>query len=278
MKEKIELIKIFLTCRNRFHLTRFCIQALYKFTHQPFQLYVYDNLTDYLVRDHWGFFCSLYEKGLITKYVANTRHSTFGCFSKAVAWNEFGHIHMMDPLWDTTDFLLCLDNDILVTDGWDLVVSSIWSSLKESEWYKYIHVVTQWYGSKLGQKNKTELNGYTCHLGTHTGSGFWAVKPTFFLDVGFLDITKFIGLNKKHDQFYWQMMLEKNQGLPYICGVEHMLFYNCGWWGTKSLCNTLTVCPDSDVSFSEEEDKLSQMTFSEFYSAVQEASEKLFFR
>ena len=106
------MIKIFMTVRNRLAITKKCIAAIQKHSTIPYQLYVYDNQTNYKLDEHFKYFSKLYNKGLVTQVVFNTNASTFNAFSKAASCNMFGLLHQQDPEKNKYSFLLILDNDI----------------------------------------------------------------------------------------------------------------------------------------------------------------------
>lgn len=268
------MIKIFLTCRNRLGITKKCIQAIRRHTKLKFQLYVYDNLTNYRIEDNWEYFCSLYRKGILTQYTCNTKQSTFDAFSKAVACNLFGKLHLMDPKRHAYSFLLFLDNDILVLPGWDLVVRAVMQDLEKLNW-KHIKAVEQFKdgGIKHGKPHTAPIGGYGAYLGKLGGSGFWAVKPNFFEDVGFLDIKSLVGQDKKHDQTYWRLMDQKSGGKPYILGVKTRMIYHCGGM-VGSICNTLTRNRKGNVNFEEQDKMVESLSFEDFLEKARIKNEK----
>ena len=54
------MIKIFLTVRNRLAITKKCIQAIHKHSTMPYQLYVYNNQTNYKLDEHFEYFYELF--------------------------------------------------------------------------------------------------------------------------------------------------------------------------------------------------------------------------
>ena len=56
------MVKIFMSVRNRLGITKKCIEALKKHSKLPHQIYVYDNETNYRLRDHFDYFADLYER------------------------------------------------------------------------------------------------------------------------------------------------------------------------------------------------------------------------
>lgn len=261
------MIKIMMTVRNRFELTKKSIEGLYKHTKHKFQLYVYDNLTDYRVKDHYEFFHKLYEKGLISQITFNTKESTFDAFSKSIASNQFGYNHLMDPQKNKYPFLLILDNDMIVTPEWDKYILMAWRDIKK---YKLnnIKIIGQNPGGiKYATKCEHRIAGVSSKIGKLGGSGFWAIRNNFFDEIGFLPIENFVGINKKHDQYYWKKLDSYNKGKPYILGLDHTLAIHTGS-SFGSVCNKLTKDKNSDISFKEQEEKLSKLSFDEFYSKV----------
>ena len=268
------MIKIFLTVRNRLSITAKCVAALKRHSVLPHQIYVYENLSSYKEEEHFMFFCKLYKNKLISKVVFNTKESTFDAFSKAVACNEFGHLHEMDPKKDTYDYLVFLDNDIIVTPGWDEVFRRAWSDVKKYA-LQNVKVIGQAPGGiKCRQSISQKIAGYNAILGTNGGSALWSVKPNFFTDVGFLDIKKFVGHDKKHDQEYWKLLMASTKGKNYILGLQTKLGIHCGG-EAGSICNILTkhrlnVNRNEMIKFSDAEERIEKMSFEEFYDAIKD--------
>ena len=262
------MVKIFLSVRNRLGITKKCIQALQKHSELPHQIYVYDNLTDYRVDEHFSYFSDLYQKGIVQQVTFNTNASTFNAFSKAVACNQFGHNHLQDPNKDKYTYLLFLDNDIIVAPGWDTVLRKVWIHVIKSK-MKNIHVITQLPGGIMRARQDLKIEGFDTKLGKLGGSGFWSIRPTFFDTVGFLNIPTLVGANKKHDQNYWRKLDVLNNGKEYILGIQKLLAQHCGSQ-VGSICNRLTKNKDADIRFVESDQKIEAMEFDDFYKWISE--------
>lgn len=267
------MIKIFVTVRNRLAITKKCFEALRLHTKTPFQLYVFNNQTSYLVEEHFHYFNKLFRKGLITQVVFNTNDSTFNAFSKAAACNMFGLWHEQDPLKDNYDFLLILDNDMIVCPEWDTKVKAAWKHVAKNK-MNHIKIIGQLPGGIKSTEGKTIINdslhGAPGRLG---GSGFWAVKSNFFSDVGYLDLKQLVGHNKRHDQLYWTKLGKSTNGQAYILGLKSQLAFHCGGSIAGSVCNKLTSNrnnPNKEqlICFEESEEKISNMSFEEFYKMI----------
>jgi hypothetical protein len=272
------MIKIFLTVRNRLAITVKCVTALYRHSSIPFVLYVYDNLTNYKVNEHFLYWSMLFEKGLVHQVTFNTKESTFNSFSKAAACNQFGLWHEQDLKRNEYDFLLFLDNDIIVNKGWDEILIKAWKDVKSKN-LENIKIITQLPGGIMERKPLSyKIGGYSCKEGKLSGSGFWSVRTNFFKDVGFLNLNKLVGHNKKHDQEYWKLLEAKNKGVSYVLGVEEKLAYHAGGRISGSVCNSLTNIRDEKlalekISFKESEKELDSMTFDAFYKKLQESKD-----
>ena len=120
------MFKVMMTVRNRLAITIKAVEALYKHSSIDFQLYIYDNLTNYKIKEHFEYMWKLYETGLASQVTFNTKKSTFNAFSKAAASNQFGRLHQEDPNKDKYDFLTFMDNDIIVMQDWDLTIKKAW--------------------------------------------------------------------------------------------------------------------------------------------------------
>lgn len=267
------MIKVFVTVRNRLAITQKCLQSLKLHTKTPFQLYVYDNQTSYLLDRHFSYFNKLLYKKMITQIVFNTNDSTYNAFSKAAACNMFGLWHEQDPNKDKYDFLLILDNDMILCPGWDLKVKAAWDHVKKNKMH-HIKVIGQLPGGIKSIEAKTEIqNDLYGSSGRLGGSGFWAIRTNFFSDVGLLDLKQLIGQDKKHDQLYWHKLGKSSNGKTYILGLKSQLAIHCGGAIAGSVCNRLTRHrndPNKEklICFEESEEGISKMSFEDFYKMV----------
>lgn len=267
------MVKIFLSVRNRLAITKKTIEALKRHSTIPHQIYVYDNASNYLLEEHFWFFYKLYQKGAITQITFTSETSTFNAFSKASTCNFFGRQHEEDPKKDSYDFLLMLDNDMIVAPDWDKKIKTAWKYLNKKR-MNNIKIVTQLPGGmknvdKVPHEIGDDLKGRTGFLG---GSGFWAVRPNFFSDVGFLPLKKLVGQDKQHDQLYWQQLSKTTNGKPYIFGLLDKLAYHSGPVA-GSVCNRLTrnkgnKNKNSVIKFEEQEERLKSLKFDEFYELI----------
>lgn len=268
------MIKIFITVRNRLAITKKCIHALKTHSVIPHSIYVYNNATNYLIENHFAYFCKMYKEGYIDQVCFTTEKSTFKAFSKASTCNFFGKQHELDPNKDKYKFLVMLDNDIIVTPEWDKKLLSAWEYIQTNK-VNHIKVIGQLPG---GIKNKTstaykitdEINGKD---GKNGGSGLWSVRPDFFSDVGFLDLPRLVNLHKKHDQLYWILLERASKGKPYILGLDHKLGIHCGK-SSGSVCNTLTRNIKNSnknelIKFEQTEKEISDMSFEDFYTKIE---------
>lgn len=268
------MYKIFLTVRNRLAITTKCIAALKRHAVIPNQIYVYENLTSYKIPEHFVYWAMLYEKGLISQVTFNSRESTYGAFSKASSCNSFGLQHEQDPKKDSYDFLLFMDNDIIVTPRFDEILLNAWHDIRKSK-LDNIRVIGQLPG---GIKSITNLpyaiGGVEAVTGQLGGSGFWCVKSDFFRDVGYLNLQSLMDLNKRHDVEYWGKMSKVSGGKDYIVGLKKKLCIHCGKIA-GSTCNTLTRNKNLQESekeklirFEKSEEDIDKMSFDEFYEKV----------
>ena len=266
------MIKIMITCRNRLAITKKCIEALRRHTTTPFQLFVYDNNTNYLIKEHFEYWRKLYDEKILTQLVVTTEGSTFKAFSKAVASNLFGQQHELDPNKDKYDFLVILDNDIILLPKWDTYIKLAFKVVYKSR-KDHIKIVTQIPGGVKCKTEKLDLGkdifGYMGKLG---GSGLWCIKPTFFKEIGFLNINQLVGCDKKHDQMYWGLLEKASQGKPYILALNQKLGLHCGPIA-GSVCNNLSrlkMDPNKEekIKFEEQEKSIEKENFDDFFRRV----------
>jgi hypothetical protein len=178
----------------------------------------------------------------------------------------------MDPNRDEYDFLLCLDNDVLVMPKYDLRLKTAWDYVNKKK-MKNIKVIASLPG---GIKHMVEtvdiipgkMIGRTGRLG---GSGAWSFRPNFFKDVGFLSIPQLVGKAKQHDQQYWELMQRAAGNQPYIMGLKPKLFLHVGP-RAGSVCNRLTRqahLPNEQklkgIEFEKQENTIDALSFDEFY-------------
>jgi len=266
------MIKVFMSVRNRLAITKKSIAALWNHTTSKFQLYVYDNSTNHRLEEHFQYFHKLYSKGLITQITFNTDASTFNAFSKAVACNQFGYQHETDPKKDKYKFLMIMDNDIVVTPGWDEVFSEVWKEVHQNK-MKHIKVIGQLPGGIKHKHQPIKLAGYECKPGKLGGSGLWSIRNNFFSNVGYLPLDRLVNQAKLHDQIYWRILEKKTKGQPYILGIKHKLGIHCGKVA-GSVCNVLTRGRNNPkeamekIKFKEAEKKIDNMSFQAFYDMI----------
>jgi len=267
------MIKIAMCVRNRLGITKKAIEALHKHTNGKFQLYIYDNISTYRVKEHFQYFWKLYEQGAITQVVFNTKNSTHNAFSKCSSTNEFGLNHEQDPKKDNYEFLTMIDNDMIVTPGWDDEIRKLWDSV-ESYKLDHVFVVGQHPGGTKHRFGGPYKSGDTpFHVGKLGGSGFWNVRPNFFRQVGYIDLQQVVGLHKKHDQTYWRLLNKASGGKGYIASLEKKLVFHLGGM-VGSVCNNLTKTniPEQKklkiIEFKESDEKIENMDFDEFYNMV----------
>jgi len=256
------MIKICITVRNRLAITKKCLEAIKRHSILPHQIYIYDNNTNYLLNEHFKYFHELYKKREISQITFTTIQSTFNAFSKAVTFNLFGRQHEEDPEKGSYNFLLLLDNDIIVTPGYDQKLAAVWKYMKKNN-MKDVKIVGQKPGGIKGMKkvdyNIGKMVGRVGKLG---GSGLWSMRSDFFRDVGFLE-----NHNKKHDQLYWQKCEQATNGKPYIFALQEKLGIHCGKLA-GSVCNRLARNVDADIKFEGAEKEIDNMNFDTFYNKI----------
>ena len=272
------MIKIGITVRNRLGITKKCIEALLQHSTIPHQIYIYDNLTDYKLENHFAFYHTLLKKKLIHQVTFNTAESTYNAFSKAISLNQFGLNHEQDPEKDKCEMLVTLDNDIIVMPGWDKILRKVWIDIER---YKMsnIYVVAQYLGSsiKYGKWLDRDLGGYKSYYGKLSGSCLWASRSNFYKQVGLLDPKPLVGFNKKHDQHYWTKMETLSHGQAYVLGIEAPLLLRGGPIA-GSVCNIIGFNNSphklKHIQYQKQDEYIESLSFKDFYRKLYKSYEQ----
>ena len=272
------MIKIAITVRNRLGVTRKCIGALKQHSTIPHQIYIYDNLTDYKLKEHFEFYHNLLNKKLITQVTFNTSDSCYNAFSKAMSLNQFGLNHEHDPEKSKCEMLVTLDNDVIVMPGWDKILRNAWLDVERLK-IPNIYVIGQWldgsikYGNFLDKK----IAGYKAYHGKLGGSMLWSSRSNFYKQVGLLDPKPLVGFNKKHDQHYWAKMEKLTNGTPYILGLDAPLLLRGGPLA-GSVCNLIGFSnrPDkiAKTKYQKNDEYIESLNFKEFYGKLYKTYEQ----
>lgn len=272
------MLKIGMCVRNRLEITKKSIEALHRHTSSPFQLYVYDNLTNYRLKDHFNYYHQLLEDKKITQITFNTEQSTHNAFSKASSLNQFGHNHQQEPdIKGKYKFLVFIDNDMLVVPQWDLIIEKGWDYVAKHK-MNDVKIIGQYQGMGIksgGKPNQMvgkKIAGGEAYFGKLGGSGFWTVRNDFFIEVGFLDLKSLVNITKKHDQIYWTKLDKLTNGRGYILGLKQRLVLNTGG-SVGSVCNAIgykkaTKEELEKIKFKKADAKVGNMSFDEFYKQM----------
>ena len=132
-------------------------------------------------------------------------------------------------------------------------------------------------GIKNSHQTQQKIAGFSAKTGVCGGSGFWCVKNDFYRDVGFLDLNLLTGLNKKHDQMYWNKLYQSTNGKDYILGLDHKLCIHTGSMA-GSVCNTATRNKNAKnlnelLKFEESEKAIDEINFDSFYELIKNSKE-----
>ena len=266
------MIKIAITVRNRLAITRKCIESLVQHSTVPHQIYIYDNLTDYRLEDHFSYYNTLLRKKLIHQVTFNTAVSCYNSFSKAISLNDFGMHHEQDHQKNNYEMLVTLDNDIILRKEWDKILLKAWNDINRLQ-LKNIYVITQYLGGavKYGKWLDQKLGGYRAYHGKLSGSCLWASRPNFYEEVGYLDPKTLININKKHDQYYWTKMETLSKGQPYVLGLDAPLLLRGGPIA-GSVCNVIGYSNNPEkikhVRYIEQDKYIDSMNFKDFYKKL----------
>jgi hypothetical protein len=184
----------------------------------------------------------------------------------------FGLQHEQDPRKDDYEFLLMLDNDIILTPGWDLELKRAWKYIRKNK-LKHVKVVGQLPGGIKSKKEEHKISDDLIgRVGVLGGSGLWSVRSNFFRDVGYLNLNELVNHNKRHDQLYWRSLQKASGGRPYIMGINKKLGVHCGKLA-GSICNTLTrernkAKAMERIKFEKGDANIREMDFDTFYTKI----------
>ena len=266
------MIKILMTVRNRLGVTKKSIESVERNFVEPYSLQIYDNLTNYKLEEHFEYFGKLFKEGRITQVTFNTKESTFGAFSKAVASNSFGLQHEQDPNKDKVDALLILDNDVIfIHRKADKVIRKCWEDVKRKKMNNIKIIGQRPGGIKYTQPIEGGIAGIPAVKAKLGGSGLWSLRPDFYNDIGYLPLKSLVGKSKQHDQLTWQMCEKATNGKPYIVGLKTKLAVHCGKLA-ESLCNNLTKIKNKSVmekiKFKEADKRIESLSYDEFIAEI----------
>lgn len=258
-------LAVFLSVRNRLAITKRCIEYLFKNTRREIDLFVFDNCTGTRIPDHFNYFCRLYEQGKLQKYVANTITSTYNAFSKAMSFNEFGLFIENHPDKFSYDWLVCLDNDmILIQEKWDDIIGTMFEEVDKKEPNNTIQIITQYPGGCSG--TDYNLDKFKIRVGVNSGSGFWNIRPDFFTKVGLLESEPLIGINKRHDLELWPKLNAYTKGQPYVIAIDQPMALHIAYHDGKdlSICKATRNNPAMNVDFELFDNLIETMNDTEF--------------
>jgi hypothetical protein len=163
-----------------------------------------------------------------------------------------------------------------VLPGWDQIIKNAWQNVREYGLDNQIKIIGQLPGGIKGSDKSIDKKFAGCNgrLGKLGGSGCWSLQTNFFRDVGFLDITKLVGYDKRHDQQYWSILDKVNKGKPYILGLKTKLCIHCGKI-SGSICNQLSRHKNQKdkldkIKFEEADKKIEDMSFDNFMKMIKD--------
>jgi len=257
------MIRIMMSTRERPIYTLRCIEALEKFTSESFEIFLFDDRSQEKLPKRYELYSQLVKQNRISFLgvlppQSEVSHNVFG---KAYFWNLFGFMSTYEQntfaeSFRKFDWLMLIDNDIFVRkQGWEQDLIHCWKLIDEHpDFSKTVKVVTQAPGGVMGEKLDMELApGWKVRIGCYGGSGFWLLKPNYFMEVGLLPLQYLVGQNKKHDQLSWSVLEKQTQSQRYICGVWKQLALHVGH--DHSVCNYLTTGQNAIRKRYEREDK-----------------------
>jgi len=211
------MIKIFMTVRNRLAITKKAIYALKKHSKLPYQLFVYDNATNYRIKEHFSYFLKLYQKGQIAQITFTTTDSTFNAFSKASTCNFFGQQHEEDPKKYTYDFILMIDNDIIANKGMiDKLVRTLDECKDENVAYAYASFEFKGYVNIKFIAKKFDVKRL---LNNNYISSNSLIKTSIIEKIDFVYDNKY---KRLLDWAYWLKLL-KNGYIGISCSEAHFI-------------------------------------------------------
>jgi hypothetical protein len=223
-----------------------------------------------MIDEHFKYFGELYKEGLISQVTFNTNASNNNAFGKASSLNCFGFNHQQDPKKGKYEWLLILDNDIIVVDGWDDVIRKAWEDVEKYKMKKVKIIGQQPSGIKYGSRYEKSIAGHHAYFGQLGGSCFWNIRPNFYKEIGYLRLNDLQGVQKRHDQLYWRK-LKAVTGGPYILGIKTKLFHDCGGYA-GSICNVVgygtTKQKLERIKYKERDKEIEAMSYKEFYEKI----------
>jgi len=272
------IIRVMISTRERLEYTIKCIQALERFTKNDLEIFLFDDRSKENLAERFQYYKYLVENNKIAhlEILPSDSKISFNTFGKAVSWNIFGYISSFMFPEQYFDWILLIDNDIIVRkEGWDTKLIETWRRINQYKELKTIQVVTQAPGGIMGEKLEFDLeDGYKIRVGSAGGSGFWFLKKDYFKNMGLLPLKFLIGKSKGHDQLSWQLHQLRTNSRRYVAGLWDKLALHIGH--NRSICNYLTwgrekkTAPGDKIradrikeAIEKEENKLKQISLDE---------------
>jgi len=167
---------VFLTVRDRSKSTFRCLQSLFETARGRVDVFVFDNASAPELSALWATYKIFIDFGLIKSLVVNRPGSMPGAekFSKPWAFRQMMLMMSMFPP-DQAEYMLQIDNDVYVEDGWlDACIEVLESGPAQAS---KIKVVSAWNGPPRYDTIKTiPAAGRQIEVRDAVGGAFWFAR------------------------------------------------------------------------------------------------------
>ena len=249
-------LKVFISARDRTHLTQKCIESLHEgcVIFNKIKIYLFDNLSN-LTEDRSKIINEMIEKKLIHYYSYDTDESLSSCFGKVICFQRW--IKMMQlqesihspaskkclrrnrnriPPPEPVDnlYYMLVDNDMVFRKGWDEYFISAADSAKPS-----VHFLVPWPGGCPGAEKRKMPNEIVQNkFGEQENinviydfmggaSGMWFMTPTMLPKLRWEDddILAVYKRFKRHDSMTWRLINRNSKGDSGKSRISNRIMY-----------------------------------------------------
>jgi len=194
---------VFLTVHNRFNCTKECVEAIHNTSGNNVKIFLFENHSDVDKPKLLKAYFDWVNTGVISSLLINTKSSIGSTkWSKSLAFHQMMKMVELLPSKDKPDYLLMLDNDKIVKDGWLESCLAIIESKEAKQ--NNINVVSCWHHMGLGFKvhKIIKIKSLDVDILGKLGGAFWFARYDYWIKLGLPP------LDFHDDSYFWDKVYE----------------------------------------------------------------------